>query len=250
MAIQEAGRKVAIDIVIRRFLSRNLCTGPCFILLIAVASFWFFSGSVTATTLRTATLLSINDVYRLTGPDRGAGGGGLARVRALRAKLEAVHPDLLLLHAGDFLSPSLLGKTYKGKQMVDLMNLLDGDPQAGSVDRRMFAVFGNHEFDDTHCTKEGPLAARIQESDFTYIASNIDFQKAILPDNKCEGLRDVASPDATQKIVPYKIIKTGDLTLGIYGLTIRNDDIKIPPHSLSTLFSPNMMQHVKIAKII
>jgi 2',3'-cyclic-nucleotide 2'-phosphodiesterase (5'-nucleotidase family) len=227
MGTLEVGRKITLDTSIRRFFFRNLYIFPGFFLIFIAASLWLFSGSATATTLRTATLLSINDVYRLTGPDRGAGGGGLARVRALRAKLETLHPDLLLLHAGDFLSPSLLGKTYKGRQMVDLMNLLDGNPQAGSIDQRMFAVFGNHEFDDTHCRKKGPLAERIKQSDFSYIASNIDFQKAKQADNKCEGLRDVATPSASQKIVAYKIIKTGDLTLGIYGLTIRNDKYKV-----------------------
>jgi 2',3'-cyclic-nucleotide 2'-phosphodiesterase (5'-nucleotidase family) len=227
MATLETGRKVALDVTVRKFPFGNLYAIPGCFLIFVVASLWLFSSSATATTLRTATLLSINDVYRLTGPDRGAGGGGLARVRALRAKLEAVHPDLLLLHAGDFLSPSLLGKTYKGRQMVDLMNLLDGNPRAGSIDQRMFAVFGNHEFDDTHCTKKGPLAARIKESDFTYIASNIDFRKAKQTDIRCEGLRDVANPAASQKFVPYKVVKTGDLTLGIYGLTIRNDKYKV-----------------------
>src|SRR6266446_7549778 len=93
---------------------------------------------------RVTYLLSINDVYRIEGRDGGAGGGGLARLRALRAKLEEHHP-VLLLHAGDVISPSLLGQMYYGKQMIDVLNELDGEPH--DYDQHMVAVLGNHEFD-------------------------------------------------------------------------------------------------------
>src|SRR5688572_9892594 len=53
-----------------------------------------------------AVLLAINDVYRIEGVDGGEA-GGLARLRSLRAELEREHPDLLVLHAGDLLFPSL-----------------------------------------------------------------------------------------------------------------------------------------------
>ena len=210
----------------------SIRSGFLFFPLLAIVVFfalnlWVANGAWTASTPRTATILAINDVYRLTGPDRGKGGGGLARTRALRAKLETAHPDMLMLHAGDFLSPSLLGKTYKGEHMVDLMNLLDGDPRAGITDTRLFVVLGNHEFDDTHCTKKGPLAQRIRESDFTYIASNLEFQKAELAGDKCAGLHGISASPAGEKIVRYKIIKSGDLRIGIYGLTILDDKYKI-----------------------
>ncbi len=156
-----------------------------------------------------AVLLTINDVYRLKGINDGKD-GGMPRVRALRAELERDAPDLLFLHAGDFLSPSFLGRTYKGEQMIDLMNVMDGDPAHGSIDPRMFVAFGNHEFDDSHCNKKGPLASFVAKSEFTWLAANLDF-------SKCGPLQDlVASP----RIVPSRIMESGGLRVGIYGVTL------------------------------
>ena len=90
------------------------------------------------------TILAVNDVYRIAGVDEGQR-GGIARVRSLRAELEREHPDLLVLHAGDILFPSLISRLYDGRQMIDVLNLLDGD--ALGFDTRMFVTFGNHEFD-------------------------------------------------------------------------------------------------------
>ena len=75
----------------------------------------------------TVTLLMLNDVYRIEGVEGGAT-GGLARFRALRAELAAADPDLIVLHAGDFLYPSLLSRSYDGAQMIDVLNRVDGDP--------------------------------------------------------------------------------------------------------------------------
>ena len=58
------------------------------------------------TATRRFTLLAINDVYRLDGVNSGRD-GGLARVRTLRSALESQQGELLFLHAGDFLYPSL-----------------------------------------------------------------------------------------------------------------------------------------------
>ena len=49
-------------------------------------------------------ILAMNDVYRINGLYDGEI-GGLARVRSLRSKLEKRYPELLVLHAGDFLYP-------------------------------------------------------------------------------------------------------------------------------------------------
>src|SRR4051794_6734532 len=60
---------------------------------------------------KVCTILSVNDTYRIESlPD---GTGGLARVRALRAHIEAEQGPVLLLHAGDFLYPSILSRTYR-----------------------------------------------------------------------------------------------------------------------------------------
>ncbi len=173
----------------------------------------------------TATILAINDVYRLNGADDGAS-GGMPRVRALRKRLEQDAPDLLFLHAGDFLAPSFLGRLYKGEQMVDLMNVMDGSPTRGTIDERMFAAFGNHEFDDTHCTKQGPLGRLVEMSEFRWIASNLDF-------SRCEGLSHIAG---APNLISSRIVESGGLRIGLYGLTLARSkyaDIVTDPQEVS-----------------
>ncbi len=113
------------------------------------------------------TILSINDVYLLE---------PLGYVRSLRERLEKEYGEVLLLHAGDFLFPSLLSRRYKGEQMVDVLNLLDGDEKG--FDPRMFIIFGNHEFDKSKLKYAGMLQDRIQKSQFTWINSNVEFGRA------------------------------------------------------------------------
>ena len=122
---------------------------------------------------RSITILTMNDVYRIEGLDDGKV-GGLARLRTLRAELEASAPGrVLLLHGGDVIFPSLLSREYQGKQMIDVMNLLDGDATPGRIDERMLVVFGNHEFDAESCAAPPHLQARVAESDFLWLSSNV-----------------------------------------------------------------------------
>ena len=182
--------------------------------MVAVATaFVSLSHSSLAQSSGKAVLLSINDVYQIEGVD-GAKYGGMPRVRALRAELERTSPDLLFLHAGDFLGPSFLGRTYSGAQMIDLMNIMDGNPAVGAHDPRMFVVFGNHEFDDTHCGKHGPLAKLVAASEFTWLGSNIDF-------SLCDKLRPLVG---NPKLARNRIVKSGGLRIGLYGLTLSLPD--------------------------
>lgn len=156
-----------------------------------------------------ATLLSINDIYQIEGVD-DRHTGGMSRVRALRAELEKTAPDLLFLHAGDFLSPSFPGRMFAGAQMVDVMNLMDGNPAAGSFDSRMFVAFGNHEFDDTNCNKPGPLARLVGASEFTWLASNLAF-------DKCPNVSGLAG---SPRIAANRIVDSGGLKIGLFAVTL------------------------------
>ncbi len=182
-----------------------------------------------------AVILSINDVYRIGGINEGRQ-GGMARVRALRAKLEEEAPDLLFLHAGDFLSPSFLGRSYKGAQMIDLMNVMDGSPAEGSQDERMFVAFGNHEFDDSHCGKDGPLADLVARSEFTWLASNLDF-------SKCDRLNRLYG---NPQIAPSRIVEAGGMKIGLYGVTLARSkyrDIVSDPQEVSCLMVRQLRGH-------
>src|SRR5688572_325655 len=104
------------------------------------------------------TILQINDVYTAS-PVDGGKVGGLARVAALKQQLAAPGKTVLLLMAGDFLSPSVASAIFRGKQMVDALNIAGLD----------IATLGNHEFDF------GPdvLRERMKETRWQWVISNI-----------------------------------------------------------------------------
>lgn len=111
----------------------------------------------------TVTFVQINDVYEIAAT-QGGKIGGVARVATLKKEELAKNPNTFMVMAGDFLSPSVYnslkfeGKRIRGRQMVESLNTAGLD----------FAIFGNHEFD----IKEDELQDRINESTFTWIASN------------------------------------------------------------------------------
>ncbi|HRK01160.1 MAG TPA: 5'-nucleotidase C-terminal domain-containing protein [Oligoflexia bacterium] len=105
------------------------------------------------------TLLHINDAYELA-PIQGR--GGLARIKGLSEQIRRHHEkpeNVLLLHAGDFLAPSLDSQIFRGTQMIDVMNRMGFDA----------VTLGNHEFE------YGPetLLERMATAKFPIVTSNI-----------------------------------------------------------------------------
>ena len=164
---------------------------------------------------RTAVLLAINDVYRIEGVDGGTI-GSIARVRTLRQELERDHPDLLMLHAGDLLFPSFLSRTFNGRQMIDVLNDLDGDPKG--FDQRMFAVFGNHEFDKDKLKDASLLGQRVAESQFRWVNGNVVFAEG------ADGRPLIAGDNLARSW----IVESGGIRIGLFGLTV---DIKKPEYA-------------------
>ena len=158
--------------------------------------------TLTACQTQKISILAINDVYRIEGVDADTN-GGLARVRTIRQRLLRDDESLILLLAGDFLSPSLLSRHYQGRQMIDVLNLLDG--QEG-FDPRFIVTFGNHEFDKSAMKDAQNLADRIKDSDFTWLGSNIEFLPLI--DNQ---------PHLKSNV----IIEANGLKVGIFSITTR-----------------------------
>ena len=115
-------------------------------------------------TVTEITILQINDVYEIA-PLNGGKSGGMARVQTVHKELLRDNPNTFLLHAGDFLNPSLLGtmkykgEKIRGKQMVECMNAMDFD----------LVTFGNHEFD----LSEKDLQKRLNESQFDWVSANV-----------------------------------------------------------------------------
>ncbi len=139
------------------------------------------------------TLLQINDVYTTVPID---GAGGLARVATLKQRLSAGGHPVLMLLAGDFLSPSVASSVFKGEQMVATLN-------AAGLD---YATFGNHEFD----FGIDVLTQRMKESSFTWVVSNV---------------LDAKTGAAVGKAVPYVVRDVGGLKIGIIGLCITTSSI-------------------------
>lgn len=146
-------------------------------------------------------IVQLNDIYRIDAVRAGKR-GGLARVVALLRQLKTQNPQVpvIVLHSGDFLSPSLESSLFHGAQMIDAMNFIhDLAP--------LYVVPGNHEFDYSDTDKEY-LTAAILKSKFPWVASNLERNdSALLP-----ALRDNVSEHL---VVPF-----GKVKLGIFGLTI------------------------------
>ena len=152
------------------------------------------------------TLLQINDTYKIEGLRAGAE-GGFGRVRALRAAIEAEGRPVVVLHAGDFLFPSVMSKYLFGAPMVSALNRLDGSE---GFDDRLFVTFGNHEFDNSN---RQVLFDRIGESRFRWLSSNVRLQKS-------EGAATVPAGELFPNVSDHVVLDLGGVRLGIFGLTL------------------------------
>ncbi len=112
-----------------------------------------------------AVLVHLNDTYLIE--DRPPDVPGLARIAALVKCIRDFvakrtgEDRTLVLHSGDFLSPSLMSNRLKfyGKQMVELLNIVGVD----------YVALGNHEFD----FKYDALVQRMTEAHFSAVGSNL-----------------------------------------------------------------------------
>lgn len=151
------------------------------------------------------TFLSLNDTYRIE--PQADGTGGLARVRTVRKRLEETYRHVVVLHAGDFLAPSLLTRTYKGAQMIEALSALDGDPMAD--DPRLYVTFGNHEFDAGKMADGVVLDAMIGQSQFRWLGTNIKWAAAE------DGVPRVSD----LKLLASDLFTCGNLRVGVFGIT-------------------------------
>lgn len=159
-------------------------------------------------------IVQLNDIYRLDAVRAGKR-GGLARVVALLRQLKTQHPKVpvIVLHAGDFLSPSLESNLFHGAQMIDAMNFINEVAP-------LYVVPGNHEFDYEEKEK-AYLTDAILKSRFSWVASNIERNDP----NLLPALRN----NVNQHIV----VTFGKVKLGVFGLTIDQGDKDSPYAAIS-----------------
>jgi 5'-nucleotidase len=153
------------------------------------------------------TILQLNDVYQISPVDRGTR-GGLARVATLQKTIREKSPNTLFLLAGDFISPSVASRLFKGKQMVDTLNVTGLD----------IATFGNHEFDF------GPevLQERMKDSRFAYTIANVYDKKTGKPFGGANSY--IAREFHGVRVAVFGLLLTETATLSSPGKDVRFDD--------------------------
>ncbi|HEX8244362.1 MAG TPA: 5'-nucleotidase C-terminal domain-containing protein [Longimicrobium sp.] len=144
---------------------------------------------------RAVTVLQLNDVYRIDAVENGRA-GGIGRVVTLAQQAKAGGADVLVLHAGDAIAPSLESRYFAGQQMVDALNYLAGTAP-------VVFVPGNHEFDER---RPAMLAEAIKASRFPWLAGNVTLATGDSAADRRLG-RDTV------------ITTAGGLRLGIFTLT-------------------------------
>jgi 5'-nucleotidase / UDP-sugar diphosphatase len=168
----------AVKIEVRpvRVLLRHHCTAALLILL---------AGPAAADPV-TIKILQVNDWDRIQESD---GRGGYARFVSVLKQENAAASDVLLVHAGDAISPSLLSGFDKGAHMVELLNRVPLD----------VFVLGNHEFDF------GPDVAkeRIGEAKCPVLNSNVTERDGSL----------------LARTIESRMIEVQGYKLGFFGLT-------------------------------
>ena len=102
------------------------------------------------------TFLLVNDIDQMSDSD---GRGGYPRVAAVVKAERAAHANVVFVHAGDAISPSLLSGFDQGAHIIQLIDMMRPD----------VFVPGNHEFDF------GPevFRQRMSEAQFPRLAANL-----------------------------------------------------------------------------
>lgn len=145
------------------------------------------------------TFLLVNDIYELGDPD---GRGGFAKVNGLVNAERAKGGNLIYVHAGDMISPSLLSGFDQGEHTVTLTNLAAPD----------IFVPGNHEFD----FGADVFLERMAALDSTIMAANL------------RG----ADGGPIEGIVDTEIRDVDGVMIGIIGLAAEDSPVKSSPGDL------------------
>jgi 5'-nucleotidase len=141
------------------------------------------------------TILHTNDVHsRLEAfPMDGSPNAGLGGVAARAAVINQIRNEeenVLLLDAGDIFQGTPYFNIFKGEPEIKAMTMMGYDA----------ATMGNHDFDGGIAN----FANQLQHANFPIINCNYDFTNTPM-----QG-----------KTIPYKIVKKGNLQIGILGVGV------------------------------
>ncbi|WP_018260868.1 bifunctional metallophosphatase/5'-nucleotidase [Methylobacterium sp. WSM2598] len=133
------------------------------------------------------TLVLVNDIYRMGARD---GRGGFPKLAAIVKQERARGVPVLVCHAGDTLSPSLMSGFDQGRHIVALTNLIRPD----------VFVPGNHEFD----FGQAVFRERMAEANFPVFAANL---------RQADGSRLPGLQDA-------EVLDLGGVRVGVVGIAL------------------------------
>ncbi|MCW2306063.1 bifunctional metallophosphatase/5'-nucleotidase [Rhodobium gokarnense] len=164
-----------------------------------VAAMLFLAASVAANAAE-ITFVLVNDIDTIEHTEER---GGFARLATVVKAERAARKNVIFVHAGDSLSPSLLSGLDKGAHIVDLLNMTPPD----------VFVPGNHEFDfgkDVFLTRLGEMkfpkfAANLRLQDGSPVPGVSD-SRLLEVDGVKIGIIGVTSADARDKSSPGDLV--------------------------------------------
>ncbi len=151
------------------------------------------------------TFLLTNDIYKMHDKERG----GYARLNAVVKSERAKGGNLIYVHAGDTISPSLMSGFDQGAHIIELANVAPPD----------IFIPGNHEFDfgkEIFLKRMGDLKGAI-------LAANLRMPGG----SKVPGIEDTMMKTYGDASDPLKMVK-----IGIIGLTAEDSNVKSSPEDL------------------
>ena len=155
----------------------------------------FLSVNIYAQEGKKLVILHVNDTHSRIEPmpdndSRNPNQGGMIRNEAYIQSVRSENPDVLVLHAGDFVQGTPYFNMFKGEVEVALMNQTKYDA----------ICIGNHEFDYGFPVME----KMFKQANFPIIATNYDFSETPI-----KGLTE-----------EYLILERNGLNIGIIGIGI------------------------------
>ena len=145
------------------------------------------------------TFMHLNDTYRIGSVESGSA-GGFARVTTKIRELQAGGRNVVLLHGGDFLYPSLESQLWDGQQIVDAMNFMNELAP-------LVVVAGNHEFDRR---TPAQLADAMRASGFTWVGDNYTI--------------DTGDPDVDSALRKAHVLEVAGRRVGFFSVTLHANE--------------------------
>jgi len=157
----------------------------------------------------TVSFVIVNDLDSI---EAGEIRGGFARLAALVSRERAENDNVLVLHAGDAIFPSLLSGFDQGTHIIELLNAIAPDAMTP----------GNHEFD------LGPdvFRERMLQATFPILAANL---------READGKR-------VRRINDTRMFEFDGVKVGVVGLTSDESYIKSSPGNLKIAKMPDTLK--------